>query len=55
VTDNRWIVCETIAMFGPERCMFASDFPVDSLCAGFTTIFDGFREIVEDLPPAAQA
>ena len=28
--------------------MFASNFPVDSLCATFATIFDGFREIVRD-------
>jgi predicted TIM-barrel fold metal-dependent hydrolase len=54
-TDNRWIVRETIAMFGAARCMFASNFPVDSLCGSFATIFDGFRDIVEDLPAEAQA
>ena len=32
-----------------QRCMFASNFPVDSLCATFATIFDGFREIVARL------
>jgi predicted TIM-barrel fold metal-dependent hydrolase len=52
---NGWIVRQTIALFGADRCMFASNFPVDSLCAGFTTIFDGFREIAADLPMAAQA
>jgi len=52
---NGWIVRETIAMFAADRCMFASNFPVDSLCADFTTIFDGFREIVQDLPVEAQA
>jgi predicted TIM-barrel fold metal-dependent hydrolase len=55
VTDNRWIVRETIAMFGAQRCMFANNFPVDRLCGSFATIFDGFREIVEDLPADAQA
>ncbi len=53
--SNRWIVREAIAMFGAERCMFASNFPVDSLCASFETIFSGFREIVEDLPLPDQA
>jgi predicted TIM-barrel fold metal-dependent hydrolase len=48
--ENRWIVRETIATFGAERCMFGSNFPVDSLCASFATIFGGFRDIVEDLP-----
>lgn len=51
---NRWIVRETIAMFGPERAMFASNFPVDSLCGTFDTIFSGFKAIVTDLPDADQ-
>jgi len=54
-TANRWIVRETIAMFGAERCMFASNFPVDGLCADFATIYEGFREIVADLSDASQA
>jgi predicted TIM-barrel fold metal-dependent hydrolase len=54
VGSNGGIVRDTIAIFGPERCMFASNFPVDSLCASFATIFDGFRQIVEDLPVDAQ-
>jgi predicted TIM-barrel fold metal-dependent hydrolase len=53
--DNAWIVRETIAMFGAERAMFASNFPVDSLCATFDTIYSGFKQIVADLPIAAQA
>ncbi len=46
---NRAIVRTAIELFGPARCMFASNFPVDSLCASFATIFDGFRSIVRDL------
>ena len=46
---NRGIVRTVIELFGIERCMFASNFPVDGLCASFATIFDGFREIVADL------
>lgn len=55
VEDNSWIVRETISMFGPERAMFASNFPVDSLCATFDTIFSGFKRITADLPHEAQA
>lgn len=55
VDDNRWIVRETTAMFGPDRAMFASNFPVDSLCASFDTIFSGFKQIAEDLPVEAQS
>jgi hypothetical protein len=46
---NREIVLTTIDLFGTQRCMFASNFPVDSLCASFATIFDGFRDIVAGL------
>ncbi len=49
VAANRDIVRTVIDLFGPARCMFASNFPVDSLCASFATIFDGFRAIVSDL------
>jgi predicted TIM-barrel fold metal-dependent hydrolase len=44
----RPFVLDTIEIFGVERCMFASNFPVDSLCADFATIFSGFKEIVAD-------
>ena len=51
---NHWIVRETIAIFGPSRTMFASNFPVDSLCASLDTIFTGFKKIVADLPESTQ-
>lgn len=53
--SNRDIVLTIIDRFGAERCMFASNFPVDSLCATFREIFDGFRSIVEDFTPGEQA
>jgi len=45
VAANREIVLTTIELFGVERCMFASNFPVDRLCGSFAAIFGGFREI----------
>lgn len=45
VTDNRPVVLDAIDIFGPQRVMFASNFPVDSLVATFETIFSGFDEI----------
>ena len=51
VASNRGIVRTTIDAFGVERCMFASNFPVDSVCADFGTIFNGFSEIVRDFSP----
>ncbi|WP_346829107.1 amidohydrolase [Pseudomonas abietaniphila] len=54
VQDNGWIVREVIAMFGADRAMFASNFPVDSLCGSFDDIYSGFKHIVRDLPRADQ-
>jgi predicted TIM-barrel fold metal-dependent hydrolase len=45
---NREIVLTTIDLFGVDRSMFASNFPVDSLCGNFAEIFGGFAEIVAD-------
>ena len=54
VEANRPIVLDTIRIFGIERCMFASNFPVDGLCADFDTIFAGFKTIVRGFAVADQ-
>ena len=54
VAANRGIVLTAIEAFGVERTMFASNFPVDSLCATFDTIFSGFRTIVSDFSASEQ-
>jgi predicted TIM-barrel fold metal-dependent hydrolase len=54
VAANRGIVLTTIELFGVERCMFASNFPVDRICADFKTIFGGFQEIVSSFTTAEQ-
>lgn len=51
---NRSIVLSVIDLFGTGRAMFASNFPVDSLCATFSQIFGGFREIVAGFSAADQ-
>lgn len=50
VDANGPIVLDTIDIFGADRCMFASNFPVDSLVADFDTILGGFMRIVAHLP-----
>ena len=42
LADNRGIIRCLIDTFGPDRAMFASNFPVDGLCGDFSTIWDGF-------------
>jgi predicted TIM-barrel fold metal-dependent hydrolase len=54
VAANKSIVLTTIELFGADRCMFASNFPVDSICASYDTIFDGFQAIVAHLPVGEQ-
>lgn len=52
VTENRSVVLDAIALFGVARCMLGSNFPVDSLCASFEDIFNGFAAIVADFSEA---
>ena len=52
IEDNGPIVHEVIANFGVERCLFASNYPVDGLVASYDTIMGGFKAIVADLPRA---
>ena len=46
--ENRAIVLETIEMFGPDRCMFASNFPVAGLRIGFSALYDAYKRMVAD-------
>jgi predicted TIM-barrel fold metal-dependent hydrolase len=39
-------VLDTIDCFGVDRCMFASNFPVDKLYSSFATLYGAFRSIV---------
>jgi predicted TIM-barrel fold metal-dependent hydrolase len=54
VADNAEVVRTTIALFSTARVMFASNFPVDRLCASFDTIYAGFKAITADFPAAEQ-
>jgi len=47
---NRDVVLQTIELFGVDRAMFASNFPVDGLIASFDTIYAGFKTLVRDFP-----
>lgn len=51
---NREVVLSAIEAFGIGRAMFASNFPVDGLCATFREIYSGFRAIVADLSALEQ-
>jgi len=51
---NAAIVLDAIGIFGVDRCLFASNFPVDSLVGSFDTIYSGFAAIVAEMPPEAR-
>jgi predicted TIM-barrel fold metal-dependent hydrolase len=53
--SNRAVVRDTLAIFGAQRCMFASNFPVDGLKASFDTVFATYRAAVADFPVADRA
>ncbi len=42
----RPIVEECLDQFGPERCMFGSNFPVDSLTSNYETLASAFENLV---------
>ena len=61
VPGQRWtyelqgpVVRDAIRIFGVERCMFASNFPVDSLVGTFDEIYASFLAITSDLPDDAR-
>ena len=54
VANNRPVVLAAIDIFGVDRCLFASNFPVDSLVADFSTIMGGFQIIVQDFSDSDQ-
>jgi predicted TIM-barrel fold metal-dependent hydrolase len=37
-----------IECFGPDRCMFESNFPVDKLCISYPVLWNGLKKIVKD-------
>lgn len=60
--DHKWTVesiqpfiLTMIEIFGPQRCMFGSNFPVDSLYSTFEVLFDAFDDITRDFSAADRA
>jgi predicted TIM-barrel fold metal-dependent hydrolase len=47
---NGAVIRETIGMFGVNRCMFASNYPVDSVKASWDWIYCQFKYVTAGLP-----
>jgi predicted TIM-barrel fold metal-dependent hydrolase len=52
--SNRAIVREALAIFGVERCLFATNFPVAGLRVSYDTLVCSVARMVDDLPAAAR-
>lgn len=51
--QSRWYD-HAIACFGPERCMFESNFPVDRQSISYRTLWNGLKKIAANYPDADQ-
>ena len=51
---RRPVVDTLLAHFGTQRCMVASNFPVDSLVVSLDTLFSGFKQLTRHLTPQAR-
>ena len=59
--DSQWttgiadrLINETIDIFGAERCMFGSNYPVERLASSFTDTFHAFERAVQHRPRSEQ-
>jgi predicted TIM-barrel fold metal-dependent hydrolase len=48
VEAQRRYYLHTIESFGPERCMFESNFPVDRLSLSYRVLWNGLKKMVAD-------
>ena len=44
-----------IEQFGPDRCMFESNFPVDKIACSYTVLWNAFKRLAHDFSPSEQA
>jgi len=51
LASNGRIIRDTIAIFEPARCLFASNFPVDGLTASYDEIVTCFQQAIAEHPP----
>lgn len=52
---NGPVIRDAVAIFGADRAMFASNYPVDKLAGAFAVIWQGFAAAVADRPEPEQA
>jgi predicted TIM-barrel fold metal-dependent hydrolase len=48
------VIKETVAIFGADRCMYGSNFPIEKLWTDYQSLYLTFREAISDLSLAEQ-
>lgn len=46
------VVAYTVAPFGADRCLFGSNFPIESLWTRYSTLVTAYENAVKTLPPS---
>jgi predicted TIM-barrel fold metal-dependent hydrolase len=49
------IVHETVALFGPSRCLYGSNFPIEKIWTAYPPLVAAFRAALSNYSPAEQA
>ena len=52
---TRRYVLHTIERFGPERCMFESNFPVDKVSCSYVVLWNSFKRLAAGFSPTEKA
>ena len=52
IDDVRPIVRETVEIFGPDRCLWGSNFPIESLWTDYATVIGNIRLALADFAPS---
>jgi L-fuconolactonase len=52
---QRDYILTAIDLFGPHRCMFESNFPVDMLFTSYTVLWNCFKRVTRDFNPTERA
>ena len=55
LAENRRWYEHTIEQFGPARCMFESNFPVDKLSCSYTVLWNQFMKLTAEFPADERA
>ena len=48
------VLTETVAIFGAERCLFGSNFPIEKLWTGYAALIEAYRAAAAGLSTAEQ-